>query len=58
MQFYGENFSHSDGLSRQSMEKALTQLWRYPNLKYQTQLQPKLEGNACGKRYHYYRRSV
>jgi len=24
MQFYGENFSHSDGLSRQSMEKALT----------------------------------
>jgi ketosteroid isomerase-like protein len=48
MQFYGENFSHSDGLSRQSMEKALTQLWqRYPNLKYQTQLQSwKSEGNA------------
>jgi len=28
---YGENFSHADGLSRQNMEKALTQLWqRYP----------------------------
>ena len=48
MQFYGENFSHADGLSRQSMEKALTQLWqRYPQLKYQTQLQSwKTEGNA------------
>lgn len=48
MQFYGENFSHADGLSRQSMEKALTQLWqRYPQLKYQTQLQSwKSEGNA------------
>ena len=48
MQFYGDNFSHADGLSRQSMEKALTQLWqRYPQLKYQTQLQSwKPEGNA------------
>ena len=48
MQFYGENFTHADGLSRQSMEKALTQLWqRYPQLKYQTQLQSwKPEGNA------------
>lgn len=48
MQFYDENFSHADGLSRQSMEKALTQLWqRYPQLKYQTQLQSwKPEGNA------------
>ncbi len=48
MQFYGENFSHSDGLSRQSMQKALTQLWqRYPQMKYQTQLQSwKAEGNA------------
>ena len=48
MQFYGANFSHSDGLTRQSMEKALTQLWqRYPQLKYQTQLQSwKTQGNA------------
>lgn len=48
MQFYGANFSHSDGLTRQSMEKALTQLWqRYPQMKYQTQLQSwKTEGNA------------
>lgn len=48
MQFYGQNFTHSDGLTRQSMEKALTQLWqRYPRLKYQTQLQNwRAEGNA------------
>lgn len=48
MQFYAPNFTHSDGLTRQSMEKALTQLWqRYPQLKYQTQLQSwKPEGNA------------
>jgi ketosteroid isomerase-like protein len=48
MQFYGENFSHSDGLTRQSMQKALTELWqRYPQLRYQTQLQSwKPEGNA------------
>lgn len=40
MQFYSPNFTHSDGLTRQNMENALTQLWqRYPQLKYQTQLQ-------------------
>ncbi len=40
MQFYGANFTHTDGLTRQNMENALTQLWqRYPQLKYQTQLQ-------------------
>jgi len=40
VQFYSQNFTNSDGLTRQTMEKALTQLWqRYPNLKYQTQLQ-------------------
>lgn len=40
MQFYGQNFTHSDGLTRQSMAQALTQVWqRYPQLKYQTQLQ-------------------
>lgn len=48
MQFYGPNFTHGDGLTRQSMEKALTALWqRYPQLKYSTQLQSwKSEGNA------------
>jgi len=48
MQFYSQNFTHSDGLTRQSMEQALTQLWqRYPQLKYQTQLQSwRAEGNA------------
>lgn len=39
MQFYGSNFSNSDGLNRESMEKTLTQLWqRYPQLKYRTEL--------------------
>jgi len=48
MQFYSQNFTHSDGLTRQSMAQALTQLWqRYPQLKYQTQLQSwKPEGKA------------
>ncbi|MFB2836031.1 nuclear transport factor 2 family protein [Floridanema evergladense] len=39
MQFYGANFSNSDGLNREGMEKTLTQLWqRYPQLKYRTEL--------------------
>jgi ketosteroid isomerase-like protein len=48
MAFYSQNFTHSDGLNRQSMEKALTQLWqRYPNLNYRTELKSwKTEGNA------------
>ena len=48
MQFYGANFTHADGLTRQNMENALTQLWqRYPQLKYQTQLQSwKNDGQA------------
>lgn len=48
MQFYGENFSHSDGLTRLSMAKALTELWqRYPRLKYRTQIQSwKTDRNA------------
>ncbi len=48
VQFYSPNFTHSDGLTRPSMEKALTSLWqRYPKLKYTTQLQSwKPEGNA------------
>ncbi len=40
MQFYSPNFKHSDGLTRQSLEQALTQLWKqYPNLTYRTELQ-------------------
>ncbi len=39
MQFYSQNFTQSDGLTRQTLEQALTQLWqRYPQLRYQTQL--------------------
>lgn len=48
MQFFSPNFTHSDGLTRQSMAQTLTQLWqRYPNLKYQTQVQSwKPQGDA------------
>lgn len=48
LQFYSPNFTHSDGLTRQNMAQALTQLWqRYPQLKYQTQLRSwKPQGNA------------
>lgn len=39
MQFYGSNFSHSDGLTRQQLEEALAQLWkRYSKLTYRTEL--------------------
>lgn len=48
LQFYSPNFTNSDGLTRQTMASTLTQLWqRYPNLKYQTQLQSwQSEGKA------------
>jgi hypothetical protein len=48
MQFYSPNFANSDGLTRQSLEQALTQLWkRYPNLTYQTELKSwKKQGNG------------
>lgn len=48
MAFYSPNFTHSDGLNRQSMEKALTQLWdRYPSLNYRTEIKSwKTEGSA------------
>ncbi len=48
IQFFSPNFTHSDGLTRQSMAQTLTQLWqRYPNLKYQTQVQSwKPQGDA------------
>ncbi len=39
MQFYSPNFTQSDGLTRRSLEQALTQLWaQYPNLTYRTEL--------------------
>ncbi|MBW4474266.1 MAG: nuclear transport factor 2 family protein [Stenomitos rutilans HA7619-LM2] len=46
--FYSPNFTHSDGLTRQTLEQALTQLWkRYPNLTYQTELKNwKAEGGG------------
>jgi hypothetical protein len=46
--FYSPNFTHSDGLTRQSMAQVLTQLWQsYPQIKYQTQLQSwRSQGNA------------
>ena len=40
MQLYSPNFTNSDGLNRQNMEKALAQLWqRYPRLQYRTSLE-------------------
>lgn len=40
MEFFSPNFSHSDGLNRETMEKALVELWkRYPKLNYRTELQ-------------------
>jgi hypothetical protein len=48
MGFYSPNFTNSDGLNRQTVEKGLTQLWqRFPQLNYRTELkswQP--EGNG------------
>lgn len=48
MQFYAGNFKHSDGLTRQTMMQALTDLWkRYPQLTYRTELKDwKTEGNS------------
>ncbi len=39
LQYYSSNFANSDGLTRSTLEQALTQLWkRYPNLTYKTEL--------------------
>lgn len=48
MNFYSQNFTNSDGLNRQSMEKAIQQFWQgYSTLKYSTELKSwKAEGNA------------
>ncbi|WP_138497207.1 nuclear transport factor 2 family protein [Nostoc sp. PA-18-2419] len=48
LQFYSPNFTHGDGLDRQTLEKSLVSLWqRYPKLQYTTKLlSAKAEGNA------------
>ncbi|QCS48412.1 hypothetical protein FEK30_02575 [Picosynechococcus sp. PCC 11901] len=39
LNFYGENFTHSDGLSKTDLQDLLTQLWEeYPRLSYNTKL--------------------
>lgn len=39
MAFYSPNFTHADGLTRQTLETNLSQLWqRYPQLQYRTEL--------------------
>lgn len=39
MQFYSRKFTHSDGLTYNTLEKALRELWtRYPNIKYRTEI--------------------
>ncbi len=40
MQFYSTNLTHSDGLTYQTLEQSLSQLWKqYPTLSYRTELQ-------------------
>jgi hypothetical protein len=48
LQFYAPTFSHSDGLTYQSLEQALTNLWKqFSNLTYKTELKSwKSEGNG------------
>lgn len=39
VEFFSPNFTHSDGLNRQTLQESLTTLWkRYPNLTYRTEL--------------------
>ncbi|OLP19723.1 hypothetical protein BST81_04080 [Leptolyngbya sp. 'hensonii'] len=48
LQFYSENFTNTDGLTRQSLADALTALWkRYPKLTYRTEIKSwKADGNG------------
>ncbi len=48
MKFYSQNFTHSDGLNRETMEKALSQFWqRYTTLNYTTKIKSwKADGQA------------
>ncbi len=47
LSFYSPNFAHSDGLTRQTLEQSLAQLWQqFPTLSYRTELKSwKTEGN-------------
>lgn len=47
-EFYSPTFSHSDGLTRQQLQDALSTLWKeYPNMTYRTELKSwKQEANA------------
>lgn len=46
--FFSPNFTHSDGLNRQTLQDSLSALWkRFPNLNYRTELKSwKREGNG------------
>ncbi|MGB3756181.1 MAG: nuclear transport factor 2 family protein [Rivularia sp. (in: cyanobacteria)] len=48
MDFYSPRFVHGDGLTRSSMEQAVTSLWKnYPTLRYSTKLESwKTQGNS------------
>ena len=48
IKFYGNNFTHKDGLNRSSLQQALTSFWKqYPKLKYTTEIKSwKAEGNG------------
>ncbi len=48
MNFYSPRFVHGDGLTRSSMEQAVTSLWKnYPTLRYSTKLESwKTQGNT------------
>ncbi|WP_088893919.1 hypothetical protein [Leptolyngbya ohadii] len=48
LRFYSPQFTHSDGLTRQTLESTLRQVWeRYPNLTYQTAIDSwRQEGNG------------
>jgi hypothetical protein len=39
MALFADNFTHSDGLTRQTLQESITNLWqRYPNLTYRTEV--------------------
>ncbi|MGP1384291.1 MAG: nuclear transport factor 2 family protein [Thainema sp.] len=48
LEFYSPTIVHSDGLTRDDLERAITQFWfEYPEVSYQTELQSwQQEGNA------------
>jgi hypothetical protein len=48
LEYYSPNFTQSDGLTRQTLGQALSELWkRYPDLKYQTDIKSwKAEGKG------------